>query len=333
VSISSDLSYPEFRVFPETTLNSGRNEFAITGFSISNQRDHLWWRWYMPSFAEKHLHGLNLTIKHQVNHKFLCHLRMIGMMSSSHEGYEPGGYGSIKIFNISTPIIDLECYYLFVARSPRVAVYCPIHNSSDNQLARVGEAMCSQFMFHLKFYLEITLLPSHYPPPSPPPRGKKSSSSPSLPFLRAVAEVGKKDQYSSVVTIREKEEKEFGDQSVTARYHHSNHRIAFAVQVFANSVSFAHMHIFLQHYGKLDFTIVIFDRFGLHSEIVKQYFGKYDIRYHPYTLLQVIEPEKYNDAYKAAMVSILSSLSLSLLTCRLSLLPTESQLFLLLCSR
>jgi hypothetical protein len=332
-SIPSDLIYPEYRVFPQTTLNSQENEFALTGFSISNQRDHLWWRWYMPSFAETHLHGRNLTTKHQINDKFLCHLRMIGMMSSSHDGYEPGGFGNLNILNMSTPIVDLKCYYLFLSRSPRLAVYCPIlnpeaeeglegsSNSTKTSLRQqVAVNMCSQFMLRLKFTLQVTLLPSHYPrriPLSTPPHS----------HLTGVCDVMKKDPYSSsagagagaggaaaaaaaVVTIREKEKREFSDlmRAPPPPRHHSNHRIAIAVQVFANTVSFAHMHLFLQHYGRLDFTIVIFDRFGLHFEIVRQYLHQFDIRYHPYTLLQVIEPNKYNDSYKDSLVSELPAL-------------------------
>lgn len=307
LSSLSSMKYPEFRVSPNTFLNEERmitlrNEFAITAFTVDNQQDHLWWRWYMPSFAEKHLHGLNLTVKqhHHINQKFLCHLRMIGMISGSHVSYDPSGYGLLDIPLLATPIRHLECYYIFTHKTPRVAIYCPILNSTNVTQTQYSlseaQEMCSQFLSSKdKFILNVTLFPSIYRPPTPP-------SSPQS--LHATATIFKKEVslMSSVITIREQERKEFPSLPTVKSPHHSSHRIAFTAQVFCNTVSEAHLHIFLQHYGRLDFTIVMFDRFGLHYGIVKQYTHLYDIRYHPYTLLQVIQPQLYTDTYKTHLV-------------------------------
>jgi hypothetical protein len=307
----SSLKFPEFRVTPFTTLDDSHlEEFAITGFAVDNQQDHLWWRWFMPSFAERHLHGLNLTVKHQINEKFLCHIRMIGMMSVSHVSYEPSGYGLLNIPLLSTPIYNLDCYYSFISRSPRVAIYCPVLNTthasfspSSSESLTSDHEMCSQFMAHKeRFLVNVTLFPSIYPHTA----GKNSPPPSPLSSIHATSAVSTKgiSITSSVITIRDQERNEFSPVPPFKSPHHSSHRIAFTVQVFSNTVSEAHLHIFLQHYGRLDFTIVMFDRFGLHYEIVKKYTHLYDIRYHPYTLLQVIQPHIYNDTYKAHLVSL-----------------------------
>lgn len=39
------LKYPEYRVKPTTILQNYNNQFSITGFTISNSNNHVWWRW------------------------------------------------------------------------------------------------------------------------------------------------------------------------------------------------------------------------------------------------------------------------------------------------
>lgn len=303
----------------------------------------------MPHFAKEHYFGKNLTTQNNINDKYICHLRMIGMYSELQNEYNEGGYGFLTILNSKRSIQNLKCYYITrfeYVGSHRIAIYCPIlnpkyniinssfsstqtlkqqHNRNDlnnlyhdKEFHQQGE-LCRQFLSLSEVSVNVTLFPSisSFKPKYnkkiyKPPKEYYNSSS----LLSLFTLIRKEKENDSIITLRPEDDllyKKDSNSNIKSesvllfnkpRYS-SQHRIVITIQVFYNVFSVSNMHIFIQHYAHLNFTIVIFDRFGLHYGIVKQYFQHADIKYHPYSILELIQPHIYNETYKSLIVNIL----------------------------
>jgi hypothetical protein len=73
------------------------------------------------------------------------------------------------------------------------------------------------------------------------------------------------------------------------------------VQTFRNSQSGPMLYLFAAYYLLMGWSVVIFDRFGLHFEYLtslRQHPGFY---YHPYTIFQLAQPSKYNSVYASTL--------------------------------
>ena len=60
--------------------------------------------------------------------------------------------------------------------------------------------------------------------------------------------------------------------------------------------------MFVTHYQSLGWSVIIYDRFGLHETFLGGLLSLPGVFYHPYTVYQLAEPLKYNEEYKNKQV-------------------------------
>jgi len=72
------------------------------------------------------------------------------------------------------------------------------------------------------------------------------------------------------------------------------------VQTFRNNQTGPMLYAFVHYYHSLGWKVIVYDRFGLHREFMQELAGLEGVDYHPFTVFQLVNPNKYNDAYAAA---------------------------------
>lgn len=72
-------------------------------------------------------------------------------------------------------------------------------------------------------------------------------------------------------------------------------RAVCTVQTFRNAMSGAMLFMFIKHHLAAGWTVIIFDRYGWHEEVVREFLeADTDVIYYPYTLMQHYFPDRYN---------------------------------------
>jgi hypothetical protein len=69
------------------------------------------------------------------------------------------------------------------------------------------------------------------------------------------------------------------------------------VQTFRNSQTGPMLYLFAAYHLLMGWSVIIYDRFGLHHEFIERLLQHPGMYYHPYTLYQLAEPTKYNTKY------------------------------------
>ena len=59
------------------------------------------------------------------------------------------------------------------------------------------------------------------------------------------------------------------------------------------------LFLFVQHWYRLGWKVIIYDRFGMHKEFIEEMLDWSGFDYHPYTAYQLVNPEKYNLEFAA----------------------------------
>jgi hypothetical protein len=73
------------------------------------------------------------------------------------------------------------------------------------------------------------------------------------------------------------------------------------VQTFRNSQTGPMLYFFVKFYQLMGWHVIVYDRFGLHQEFIRELLDLQGVDYYPYTIFQITQPKKYNDAYKEQM--------------------------------
>ena len=71
------------------------------------------------------------------------------------------------------------------------------------------------------------------------------------------------------------------------------------VQTFKNQQTGPMLYAFVAYYHALGWKVIVYDRFGQHSEYVEEFVNLPGVDYHPYTVFQMVNPGKYNSEYAA----------------------------------
>jgi hypothetical protein len=285
----------------------------MTGISVSSNDKNQWWKWFMPTFYEDSLSLLNLTVDNPyVSIGTLCHIRMIGYIRPAHIQYSPGGTGEIEALGNMETISGFKCYYtlhLEMYKILRVAVYCPVMDDVKH-LVRNGKKrvppqhLCDSFLSSQKVKVRI------FAPTKPAywettrkALVETSSRSIASSFLANVKTGG--DYRALLVSLRDEEKTRFPFLGNLRSRNGDNKRIVTTIQVFRNRITGPMMSLFIVHYTRLGFRVVIYDMFGWHYSFVKDILktGVYDIVYHPYTMLQIIQPDVFSYEYASNQVS------------------------------
>lgn len=70
-----------------------------------------------------------------------------------------------------------------------------------------------------------------------------------------------------------------------------------AVLTFRNPGTGPHLYMFVQYWYRIGWTVIIYDRFGSHRSYIQDMLHWPGFFYHPYTVYQLTNPSKYNQAY------------------------------------
>lgn len=308
------LSFPEFIVNPLTSENTN-SRFYIAALSLSDGVKDPWWKWFMPTFYEEHLNGTNYTVAEPYYaEQAACHIRMIGYSVPTYIHYHPGGTGQLEQLGNWVQLTGLKCYYtIFMAhyRNLRYAVHCPvwqdpskqqIHNDTD---IVSPESICKAFQSNPRVSIRL------FPPDEPAYWEKVPKShiidvpSSSLPAVFQVQVKSQQEIQALSLTRREEERIRFPSLGSFSQQRDTTKRIVTTVQVFHNRVTGPLMCLFITHYTRLGFRVVIYDMFGWHYSYVRDLLRArkdMDVVYHPYTMLQLLWPEYFTYAYADAQV-------------------------------
>jgi len=79
------------------------------------------------------------------------------------------------------------------------------------------------------------------------------------------------------------------ESEVSTRYH-----AVCVVQTFRNPQSGPMLFLFVQHWYRLGWKVIVYDRFGMHKEFIEEMLDWSGFDYHPYTVYQLINPSKYS---------------------------------------
>jgi hypothetical protein len=92
------------------------------------------------------------------------------------------------------------------------------------------------------------------------------------------------------------------------------------VQTYRNPVSGAKLFMFVQYYLSLGYTVLVYDRFGEHAEDMAPLLAlasssslsslsrRGELKYFPYTALELAIPHKYNRAFATRQVPSLGAI-------------------------
>lgn len=132
-------------------------------------------------------------------------------------------------------------------------------------------------------------------------RTKKSSSKHSSNEIAALFSTSPQSDRSLKIHHHMQEEQELtmkSEKTKSLQFVSSNHGVC-TVQTFRNSLSGHFMYLFVVHYAVLGYKVIVYDRFGYHYDIIKSLLllFPHSIFYHPYTVLQLVLPDKYNQQY------------------------------------
>ena len=72
---------------------------------------------------------------------------------------------------------------------------------------------------------------------------------------------------------------------------------ACVVQTFRNPQTGPMLFLFVQHWYRLGWKVIVYDRFGQHKEYLQDMMDWSGFEYHPYTAYQLVNPMKYNNDY------------------------------------
>jgi len=78
----------------------------------------------------------------------------------------------------------------------------------------------------------------------------------------------------------------------------ARYRAVCTVQTFYNELTGPMMYMFARFHLVLGWMVIVYDRFGMHEGFLRELMTHERFRYHPYTMLQLVLPDIYNDRYR-----------------------------------
>jgi hypothetical protein len=303
-------------------------KFSVISMHLQHHADT---SWHVPSLHDKYSWGWNRTF---VNEKMLrphaCTLKFYAMgLESTVEDFMAGGTGYLGIevkgkgkpqwygFDKSDKW-KLHCYYMtnkgygseFVddPKTLAFAVYCPVPLDVEVGAYEFRKIMepgyfCRNFA-DVPIKAELYLRPSNYN--LVPNDGQE--------FL-VLAQNSTILNDSIDVAAKNIENKQIVSDFVTAPTAARTQDIRLSealdprphaictVQTFRNAQSGPMLYAFIKYHIDLGWRVIVYDRFGLHKEYLKDLEGIDGLDYHPFTVLQMVNPTKYSTEYAASQGS------------------------------
>eukprot|EP01036_Dinobryon_divergens_P032366 gene32366-41935_t len=273
------------------------NRLSIVSMSVDH---HTSGSWYMRSLHQKNSVGWNRTVERGfLSRPFACSIRFIGVaLESTLKGFVDGGTGYLTLdFSNSrkkrfyhgfdkNESNRLYCYYHTNKDTgseflvPCVAVFCPVDLDDETGPFLHARSMeQGYFCRPIADYpteLELHLRPSEFDPVS----GRGGD-----PGRELLAEL-------KTYPAAEREMKRRDLMLTDFRPH-----AVCTVQTFKNSQSGPMLFMFVSYYHRMGWRVIVYDRFGLHWQFIKELLSLPGFDYYPFTVFQLVHPSKYNKAY------------------------------------
>jgi hypothetical protein len=94
---------------------------------------------------------------------------------------------------------------------------------------------------------------------------------------------------------QEKDQSASSASPVHARYLDQLERHAVCtVQVFRNKLTSARLFLFVKYYLTMGWTVIVYDRYGLHADVMREFGEDVQLNYYPFTVFQELFPDRYN---------------------------------------
>lgn len=75
------------------------------------------------------------------------------------------------------------------------------------------------------------------------------------------------------------------------------------VQTFKHNFSGPMLYFFIAYHQLMGWRVIVYDRFGVHREYVKDLLHLPGVDYYPFTAYQLVQPSKYNARYRDSMAT------------------------------
>ena len=293
---------------------------SITSMTVEHHSDG---SWFLPSFHERHSAGWNRTmLKGKLQRPFACNIRFyaIGLEKPTLQEFVRGGTGYMTI-EVKNEVRTegkkgkmgwygfdknesnrLHCYYMtnkdygseFIdtPKTLGIAIYCPVLLDLD-----AGE-----------YAFKSVMQPGYFC------RSLADEQAKVEVFLRPTRFSVSVDNYTDFADTTGREEQELIKGEITTnpaavRLQEAKeialkdprpHAVC-TVQTFRNHQTGPMLFLFTMYYQRMGWRVIIYDRFGLHKDFIQPLIeaGLGGIDYHPYTLFQLANPNKYNVDYAA----------------------------------
>ncbi len=293
--------------------------FSITSMTIDHHSEG---PWYQPALHMKDSVGWNRTVESGHTLKpIACTVRIFGVgLESTLEGFQDGGTGYLTLgfqdeakkkywhgFDRNESH-KVHCYYktqkdsgsefLDNPKTLALAISCPVSLDSEAGPFLHNSVMVPGYYCRpLSDYpvdVELYLRPSNYILQS----SSSSSSSKASSAIASGANSVASQIMSEVTTVP------YAERRVTIKdLQHMDPRpnAVCTVQTFRNAQSGAMLYFFVLFYQRMGWQVIVYDRFGLHKEYLKKLVKLPGVDYYPYTVFQLVQPQKYNVDYKKSM--------------------------------
>mmetsp|Transcript_19819 Transcript_19819/g.28501 ORF Transcript_19819/g.28501 Transcript_19819/m.28501 type:complete len:499 (-) Transcript_19819:50-1546(-) len=254
VIYSTDISSDSFKLF------------SIKHFKPSNKSDVS--SWEVSRFAKSEVSQVDAV----------CNIQTIGYLythSKSNIDFRHGGRAEMTVLE-ENPFLTNCVYMTFINAQVRkiwrpriredplgslgVVIQCPVPNTLR------GRDMCKKFE-QKNMHLQMTIFSS-----------KRNVQTAPEGLVASI-------EYSPHADLQLPANK-------LARLRGSN--AVITVQTFRNRISGPMLYMFIKYYTNLGWPVIIYDRYGLHADFVKDFVDSVDVIYHPYTLFESVFPHDFN---------------------------------------
>ena len=312
----------------KTTNIDVEGKFTVMSMAMNHHSDS---SWSIPSLHDKYSAGWNRTVAgEKMLRPHACSLRFYAMgLEKTMENFMKGGTGYLGIevtqkslsgkgrgktnwygFDKSDKY-KLHCYYMtnkgygseFVddPKTLGVAVYCPV--GLDTEIGEYAFRGLMEPGYFCRNFADFSVNAELYLRPS---EFKLVGNDQDFLTVAQNASV-LHDEVDKAAKAVEKEQirSDFTTTPFAARTQDIRlsemldprpHSIC-TVQTFRNAQSGPMLYAFVKYHIDMGWRVIVYDRFGLHLEFLKDIIGIGGLDYYPFTVLQLVNPTKYNQEY------------------------------------
>ena len=207
-----------------------------------------------------------------------CHLRFLAVALQSHDPeYRGTGRGNVTIVRQHEGSATIECYFVTnrkkdFPQTVSIAVVCPVQHD------HIAESICSYTsQRHTDMFLSLQY---HVPEDTSRLQSSPRVTSSSVRVRSLNSRIGKTND---TITSPPTRHMKYLDQL-------ERHAVC-TVQVFRNKLTSARLFLFVSYYLRMGWTVIVYDRLGLHRDVIAEFGDNVQLNYYPFTVFQILFPE------------------------------------------